>query len=136
MKTGYYTPEIEEIHIGTDCEVLDNSTNEWITVNIDKKLLLLIINNYDKVNDWLEKSVKIKYLDTEDIESLRLKITALYGDFIEFSISSNKRALYNILHKTLDLECIPSPNTVKTLFYGTIKNKSELIKILQQTNIL
>ena len=93
-------------------------------------------DNYDKVNDWLEKSVKIKYLDTEDIESLRLKITALYGDFIEFSISSNKRALYNILHKTLDLECIPSPNTVKTLFYGTIKNKSELIKILQQTNIL
>jgi len=123
----YYTPDIEEFHIGFEFEYLDINTKEW-TIEID----FTTFYDYDTDSTWNLKKyiddfkIRVKYLDKEDIESLGFKYNETSG-FHENNIIGV--ALYydhqiRIWHQGSD-------------FLGTfyIKNKSELIKLLDQVNV-
>lgn len=84
----YYTPEIEEFHVGfkyesfefpfQSREVWDLPEPEWVkktVLDINKSEFgsanyhVSIYNNYEKNVDW-NKNIRVKYLDKEGIEDL------------------------------------------------------------------
>lgn len=155
----YYTPTIEEIisHIISERFIYMNyHPQQDVIPGIESTNLGQLyfsddivdsLNSFIKMNDCKTSTkdgskvysinpelYKIKYLDKDDIKDLNMHITAEYGNYIEFSRNSIKY-LYNIEHKTLHIENCISPNTAMVLFYGVIKNKSELKKLLTQLQI-
>lgn len=141
VKEKYYIPEFEEFYPGFECEWLcsfpefpiqeekkDNSIPEYrrITVGLDFEFTQLPERlKYD--------NYRVKYLDKEDIESLGWKNSELTSmelyifptpktSFIEITLEK-----YN---NTLIIE-----KDGFTLFEGTIKNKSELKKLMSQLGI-
>lgn len=90
MEDKYYTPKIEEFHIGFECEVFGTSYQYPVTLvsaNIIKVLgEPVMVQDWDKVvcewddlelvyDDWeheydnFKNEYRVKYLDREDIES-------------------------------------------------------------------
>jgi len=124
----YYTPTIEEFHVGFEYEQASMkmaASKKW-----HKEIFYLNDSHIDIVKyGSLDKNTRVKYLDQEDIEELGFtdKSTAsrevfskerLILDKVEpnkFRLVYNEDASYN-----------------SYLFYGTIKNKSELKKVLKQ----
>lgn len=125
----YYTPTIEEFHVGFEFEA--NINNHWIRTQI---------------TDWydgLEGEYRVKYLDQSDIESLGwkknedvgLKETNKLYFFIKDNNYDNSIYIeYNLESKHMLLTRGRKYSFTK--FEGTIKNKYELIKLMQQLNII
>ena len=75
MENKYYTPKIEELHVGMYCEWLQDPANEiYIPVELTANMLSLTLNttgwNFERLNVPGSISYRVKYLDREDIESL------------------------------------------------------------------
>ena len=163
----YYTPKIEEFHVGFEYQVINNVDTKtgiytWRTI-------------YHKVEDSIEQfsgslneDSRVKYLDREDIESLGWEYD---NNFVEMAESKkisvySKTMKYNSHDATLMILCNTTNNlmsiswtnaagasyvaekryndlsiatisvqTSNNIFLGTIKNKSELIKLLKQLGI-
>jgi hypothetical protein len=139
MENKYYTPEISEFSPGFEYEYLGHfgtDFGKWITdlCSINLKLIhdLLVMNN-----------IRIKYLDKEDIESLGFIFSdrdSKYGNedrfiFNQICININKNNYTNI--KVCKMVDNPYENHGNhyVLFNGTIKNKSELVKILKMVKV-
>lgn len=142
----YYTPDIEEFHVGFELED-DTVVGIWTNRTIkDPEYLRTIshkskkVNNKGEINYDLTKICRVKYLDKEDIESLGL----LYSSW---SSDDEFKDIYTdgtyILFKTRDTNEIQITNGRLlskqsghySLFKGDIKNKSELKRLLKQLNI-
>lgn len=151
----YYIPEISEFHYGFEYEFLyegkwikrewnvprpikaidisfkkeDETMNEFIARVKDDETIGTI--GYKK-NQLLpdEESIKttrVKYLSKEDIESFGYLYTELFGyTNKKYCIIERLKGVYEICH-------FDNPETV--LFFGIIKNKSELIKIIKMIGI-
>jgi len=115
----YYTPKIEELHIGFEYEVKLNS-GEWVK----RELSTLSELNFE---DWSVKQndVRVKYLDIEDIESLGydvMKCASMFykfgkdKDFFEYDFTNHILRIYVVNFSFVELE---------------IKNKSELKNFLE-----
>jgi hypothetical protein len=128
----YYTPELEEFHVGFEYEALvDYYKQEFEKFTIDDTdSLRSICSTWDRgeVEYW-----RVKYLDREDIESLGFESSGSehyfrkrVGTTSEFSIHREGTSL--LIEYT---EVFRDPE-VETIFKGTIKNKSELKKLLKQ----
>ena len=135
----YYTPTIEEFHVGFECEILgiigakeDERLFSQSTIISQKELELIHL---------LE--IRVKTLDKSDIESLGLngfEITEYVEEsHLEFTwfkgielfglltFTDKMISFYEYNYSTREYsDCI---------FRGTIKNRSELIKLMQQLNI-
>lgn len=142
MKDKYYTPEIEEFHVGFEFEsnYINYSKNgEWTKVTLKEDL-----NNEDiawfytsYVGDAVPTEFRVKHLDQEDIESCGwelhnintgLKDTLNFhknGKYIHFNLKSGEI----MIHNEGEYEDHFS------WFNGTIKNKSEFKRILKQIGI-
>lgn len=129
----YYTPTIEEFYFEFEYEELIGE--EWIprpSFNIHDHCIADYdgIIEFDLYNLIENKKVRVKYLDQEDIESLGFKQDSLYSfrknDWI---IEVNLNELH-IGKDTLDIYLVSDLR-----FKGTIKNKSELVKLLKQLGI-
>jgi hypothetical protein len=157
MKSKYYTPEIEEFCIGFEYEVLEKA------VPYDPNVMYLIppleIDTWFKFTfpdpyvGWnapkiLQREVRVKYLDKEDIESLGFTDKDLN---VPTKFSFYKKADNNIVYeiKTYwDMDGTKRENLIRIfkgtlhnypyteIFRGNIKNKSELIKLLKQLEIV
>ena len=135
MESKYYTPEIEEFHVGFEYEYFDGTDdNEKLLFEINGKIPLEIIKN------WIQNNkVRVKYLDKKDIE--RLGFIQITDDCFNFPIKEFRGRLNQevriLVRDTiliyLAMEIGDKDNIV--LFTGTIKNKSELKKLMQQLNI-
>ncbi|MEE9379620.1 MAG: hypothetical protein V3V33_16465 [Candidatus Lokiarchaeia archaeon] len=131
----YYTPEIEEFHVGFEYEVAINDSEEGI------KWIVLICNEgqvIPEINLDKGKYVRVKYLDREDIESLGWKYQP-DRDNIEL-FYDNKTRKHSIIHNTINNWVIVTLRNEErkedyTVFVGTIKNKSELKRLLKQLGI-
>lgn len=130
MKNKYYTPSIEEFHVGFECE--EFVSNKW------KKLLITQFCDLDLIECEIEQdtnNVRVKYLDREDIESLGfvfLKSTS--KTLIQYSLGTY--LLYEIKNtNSIRIKEIIDVGETAILFHGTIKNKSELKRVLQQLGI-
>lgn len=126
----YYKPEIEEFHVGFEYERFVPKANATEEECWDKLSMSVNYLSLDEIDDEIiEKEIRVKYLDKEDIESLGWKLNSdLYI----------KDGLTLQLHK--DLITIKYYDDFNNEWRTkveqiTIKNKSELVKLLKQLGI-
>jgi hypothetical protein len=144
MENKYYTPEIEEFHVGFEYEMLQKS--EWIkdTYLCNSKLGV----TFDDMPE-LAKLSRVKYLDREDIESLGFEKDL--GERYRRKVDDN--LIYNIIEivpyytmrqdereNLVRIYFIKQINDFEQLarseiFRGDIKNKSELKKVLKMIGL-
>ena len=148
----YYTPEIEELFTGFELERI------WVSDNPIEKLFgkeVWYVDSMDTfdVSEGLEdidnKSIRVKHLDREDIESLDFEVIGgqmmtggridLMRDYKDPKEEANKCLVtYSPNQQWLSISVgddeLPWSNW-KTLFCGTIKNKSEFKRVLKQIGI-
>lgn len=157
QKGKYYTPIIEEFHQGFEYE-------RWLSSEYTpEKYIKEIFEFVDKDHIWDDDvtnmlacaynggdTVRVKYLDQEDIESLgwgNKKSTGvdwyeLEGHFEDGWSNYGYWNFLKLLHdKTLNRIKIiaheyKSDNDENVLFQGSCKNKSEFKKVMKQLNIL
>jgi len=149
MKDKYYTPSIEEFHVGFEFEfekhfhTKEGQQSEWEPMVFRTSFVGL-----ERIS--LER-LRVKCLDREDIESLGFKLTG--GKLIE-----GKRDIYELPYKNgredgIDILTLIHPagrenwclivegssiNPVRdhhTRFAGSIRNKSELKKVLKMIGV-
>mgnify|MGYP001447642548 CR=1 FL=1 len=138
----YYTPSIEEFRIGFECELLDkdNFKNGQIVPCWIKKIFN---TNYNYYEGMIERnSIRVKYLDSSDIESLGFIESRYSGtNHAYFHNKNNDVRIEYLRHShilsvcTMDPSINNVPETYSTSFYGTIKNISELKVLLTQLGI-
>ena len=160
MENKYYTPEIEEFHVGFEFEAFDSSmfqNREWKKVTITNDSLRNIIINHDpyaleQIKDW----ARVKYLDREDIESLGFEydgkscldetwekeesIVDTWSYYVDTTEDKEKYySLYSqgkLCYITYTAYQNSVGSTEEQIFKGTIKNKSELKRLLKQLNLV
>ena len=145
MENKYYTPSIEELYVGFECEAYSTLTpkTNYNPVIVDTFLLQDICDHINE--DYFEPShYRVKYLNSEDIKSLGFKFTSL--DATGVICWYVKRATFKILNWTFHEVLInhnPENNMIwifamengeaTQLFQGIVKNKSELVKVISMT---
>jgi len=142
----YYVPKIEEFHIGfwyyghrfMFCK---KHELEWIPLLFGR---WTSPRNNDRLNEILfNKGIKVKYLDSDDIESFGFKKTGKTIDqwyALEGSFSLPYTCFKIVLSHSFNDKTVrifaEDQGSEDVLFRGTIKNKYELQKLLRQLNII
>lgn len=145
MEDKYYTPKIEEFHKGFEYQRNEYDDyakdNRWYTTTIDTDWQLVDYIMY-LINHGFAQT-RVKYLDREDIDSLGWELDIVkIGDNLlplhrlgNYVITTSQKAYNN--SKILDISYITSigPDKLSRVFRGTIKNKSELSKLMKQLGL-
>jgi len=144
MVDKYYTPSIEEFHIGFIFEGYNTTSNypnndEWV----EFKLELGLSEQWNRIEDYINNNqIRIKYLDNEDIKDLGYLIDewfiskGRYGGTYKIKLSDigfgKKISIY-----TKDFVRDGSGNYEELciIYRLSIKNKSELKVLLKQLGI-
>ena len=130
----YYTPTIEEFHVGFEYEV--KKEDSWFRCFYGQGSIVDLYYNYNDDFDSIDfnkETIRVKYLDKEDIKSLGY-------NFISETITNGKLHLFfktdrRTLTLVSDYTVVITHYPYTVQFHGTIKNKSELIKLLKQVSI-
>ena len=142
----YYTPAIEEFHIGFEYERCD-SGYEYFKDIFPRAIDL---NLFYKDPERFISYFRVKHLTVEDVESLGWKCHANTDWLINYAVKklSDNEALW--LHRidgnhNFKIETILTSNATihskpygrynETLYQGEIKNKSEFIRLIKQLGI-
>jgi hypothetical protein len=124
MESKYYTPTIEEFHVGFEYEFREGA--QWIKLKYNPA--------HGLVGRVLEDLVRVKYLDKEDIESLDYTLVS-YDKDVELIFKKGENSLYySIKSKQLSIYEVDC-DWDSRMFMGIIKNKSELITLIRQLDI-
>ena len=146
----YYTPKIEEFHVGFELELKLHELKEWEKHTFTNK------ETIDGLQPLIENNkIRVKYLDIEDIESLGWKYLpklSLRNLTERFTIKEVYKKLnkehddtmywiayltYNPDIKRLIIKADIADGSKEEKFYeGLCKNKSELKVILTQLNLI
>lgn len=144
----YYTPTLNEFYIGFECEILgiigakeDERLFSKPTIITQKELAIIHL---------LE--IRVKFLDQKDIESLGWtfkstnKMRTWYtgsDNWFNNTIPTGDSGRYwsfelshDLKYNGIIIKAGTNYGETDTFFEGTIKNKSELIKLQQQLNII
>jgi hypothetical protein len=142
MEDKYYTPEIEEFHVGFEYEINYMEEPYWVKEALVTDAQVIVLPFI------ITKNCRVKHLDREDIEDLgwgnyKKAVDAWYEFIPEFSVQ-----LFNISYRAFGLthgsdgrvriigyEYSAEASDEEVLFCGLIKNKSELKKVLKQIGI-
>jgi len=150
----YYTPDITEFHIGFEFYE-ENIKSELVQKTIGSVSMLLKINkelNEFKDEEDEEQPIRVKCLDREDIESLGFEVLSEKQKEEMSHPRLSRGETFRGFHKygTMNSQIYVKPhylggqldrvyiymahlgNGYHIKFEGTIKNKSELEKILKQ----
>jgi hypothetical protein len=154
----YYTPKIEEFHVGFEYEfhamttggmdIVDFSQTPpktissvkpmnkfWVQSEIHVDDFGLISRSLEKIKELLESDqIRVKYLDRDDIESCSFNTE----DNGECYNKTNAFDIYGLYPWEWDKGIQNQYKIIlngDTLFLGIIKNKSELKVLLKQLNI-
>jgi hypothetical protein len=137
MKNKYYTPELEEFHVGFEYETTDIMDNgEW---GWRKQVF-----EGEEMRTWFTDELnkgqhRVKYLDREDIESLGWEEDKSNSEPDRLNLEFIKNeytygiVLYNIMQVVIYKYKYKFKEEI--LFEGKIKNKSELKRLMKQLNI-
>lgn len=138
MNDKYYTPNIEEFHVGFEYEYWNNTTDKWCSTVLGNGPISLFFADYLGIDE--PDKYRVKYLDRKDIESLNFKYIktqpGLNEDFFEYIKQSNEYYLefdYDTKYLRIYFSLEEGDSTI---FAGIIKNLSELKKLMKQLNIL
>ena len=151
MKTNkYYTPSIEEFHVGFEYEMkqtfgdgtvktqeqFDNT--EWTKDVCTAGIVYIERMLHGKNAENGICGIRAKHLDREDIESLGFEIPQGGLDYIYKKVVGD---IYYILITNpeyptkIEIRC-SHPSWAYGSFLGTIKNKSELKRVLTQIGVI
>ena len=109
----YYFPAIDEFYNGFECEISESYLDEGLKPNENWTKIKFNIFNPALIE---ERYFRVKYLDSDDIKSL------IPRNFIILQSNTNP----------VDVEIYINKNTIENRHYsGTIKNKSELNRIIK-----
>jgi len=139
----YYTPRLEDLHIGFECEEWIESYPEgfWSDVSepIDKDKLEKILGYCERDEEYLKQNYRVKHLDKEDFESLQWKLISeeikTYSHWCVFKKQGVEISvqLKNVNKKYPNhLNFRGDNNTFFGNFKILIRNKSELKTLLNQ----
>lgn len=140
MENKYYVPEIEELHIGFEYEVASSYCKNGIKQDdLWTERLVEIDIDFEYIEAQLEIGIiRVKYLDKEDIESLDWNHS---GHTINEWYISKEDVEYKLtLYKDSEVRITDRyPNGItssdkeeKYIYYGEIKNKLELQKLMKR----
>lgn len=151
MEDKYYKPTRDEFYLGFMYEghrsiFLPSSKEEWLTLEFGRWTDPSSENNFKEA--LYNGGMRVKYLDRSDIESLGFKLI-FNNDFIEkFTYTKDNLGFNDYTVFTLTKSSI-NPYIIidfqdhnswacnnGELFQGTIKNLSELKKVLKMLNIV
>ena len=151
MENKYYTPEIEEFHVGFEYEMRDMWTDGFIKMTLTKEMLWEwrtrtreelselqktsegCVGNpgADYRHEWerittgiKDGNIRVKKLNIEDIENFGFISIGLNG-------WENKKGNCLMIHRDGNIILLKS-RAGTCLFDGEIKNKSELKVVLKQ----
>lgn len=142
MNDKYYTPTIDEFYVGFEYEIRFNDVDNIWEKNIftcDSK-----DSEYDSyfyISRWLEHSIRVKYLDKTDIESLGFVDLGSLWFFKEKCLTVNGENFLNCKIRKWNGTQIDvyvdynDTDELQLIFRGSIKNKSELVKLLKMLGI-
>lgn len=146
-KEKYYTPSIEEFHVGFEYEIF-NFEQGWIKAYLNDDMYL---DGISKVLLSMKRcliagilfempgSIRVKHLDSSDIESFGFEYIITKSLYGVFSLKEGK-AYQVFFHGDYPcnnkryIQIINGLNEV--LFAGIIKNKSEFSRLLKQLSII
>lgn len=150
-KELYYTPTIEEFHVGFEFEKYDNRTAAYVENNYKPTNWHKFKYNLESIRlsqlgtHLYEKTIRVKYLDQSDIESLgwKLGILRLFNkDLTVYGLDKHSNYILTtpieVYEKThiIDISRVESIGKgLNRVFRGTIKNKSELKLLMKQLGI-
>lgn len=132
MESKYYTPTIEEFHIGFECEWRRNE-EDWYGGKINSSIELYDAAIEYEAGENQTYEYRVKYLDKEDIESFGFGSYIPPHEYDHTWIKDNYilKAWFN--HELPTIRIMYIPSTI--IFHGAIKNKSELKILLKQLGI-
>ena len=142
----YYTPSIEEFHVGFEFEEWENPTfanEEWIAKKIDYFTDLEYVC-FPKVDKHLENYIlgtslfRVKYIDSEDIKSFGFEESPDEPEewFWNYKGDFDIQLYFNDKIENLDRGIGISIYNGSLVFSGYIKNKSELQQILKMIGVI
>lgn len=155
MENKYYVPDITEFRVGF--EVFVGELPSIITEESLKLILnyvtkdLTICNHGQSVFKLPIEPIRVKYLDREDIESFGFTLVKEYSDELVFQINDGEYCFYeltlNIDDNKVNIEqgCQSKMSANKlpieqwnyfNIFFGEIKNKSELQQVLKMIGVI
>jgi hypothetical protein len=140
MENKYYTPSIEEFHVGFLFETYVDRFDEWKQNSVHN------IYDFQSVfnGSFNPRFIRVKYLNEQDIESLGFRQTQEIPHWFELK-SKIQPGSYRLIYTYLEVgeEVLTGVSII--YFKGdyadpivrgiTIKNKSELKRLLAQLNI-
>jgi len=127
----YYTPSIEEFHVGF------RYLEVWGLENINMEYIPNIFLSKDSVK-YLVENIIVKYLDQQDIEELGWKINSDNYYFKPIGIGEHyfleqiKENIWSITYEDHTGE----EEKTEQLFSGMIKNYNELKQVMKFLNII
>lgn len=137
----YYTPSIEEFHVGFEGEFFNNMTDrKWNPEICNEDTLQIVFDAFEhgteEDGDTIDKVFRVKYLDKEDIESLGFEYNktqpGLNEDYFEhpseYFMDYDYDSKYCRIYYSIE-------GGDSTIFAGIISNKSELKRLLKQLGI-
>lgn len=124
-KEKYYTPTIEEFHVGFEIQIVNIENAQWG---------IYVIKKEDSFKEFDLDFCRVKYLDKEDIESFGFKLVQSGSN----GCSSYKlKDLYITINEINYSNILISNNKEHQFFIPiTIKNKSEFSRLLKQLSII
>jgi len=132
MEAKYYTPEIEEFHVGFEYEYF--IMDEWYPVAYHPSDMAGVDKLFARLHS---DKIRVKYLDREDIESLNWELDCVIEKeafYIHKTSSLNNgdiRLVFRDNEHSVQIECEKTGENC----YLKVKNKSELRKLMKQLNI-
>ena len=135
MENKYYTPSTEEFFVGFECEWQSKIRQEsWNKQICDVDLINIAYDSFEHsdIEEPFNEQFRVKYLDSSDIEELGFK--KIIKDQYYYDEWINPITL--LIDDDMFVQIINKCNgTEYYLFQGTIKNKSELIRLLGWLNV-
>jgi len=138
MEAKYYTPTIEEFHVGFEYESIYQKS-DWTKTTLELENTAFFFDNY--ILDATPIEFRVKYLDREDIESFGWE---LMSDGNRYWLNSeNENKCVSLFHTGILVGEIPKRWIISDTrnmplgirFDGNIRNKSELQKLMKMLNI-
>jgi len=125
-ESKYYIPELSEFHVGFSYEFKNHRTKDiWTKAKLYNHEELVFLGE-----SYMNTEFRVPFLSKEDIESLGWKQGNNNHYYMEIDEESGWSMEY-YEHENKYGIC----NTGECWFWGTIKNKQELKKLMQQIGI-
>lgn len=144
----YYTPKIEDFHIGFECEFKNQmQSNEWEKQICDWSLLLIALDEDGYNTEEFPDIFRIKVLDQQDCEELgwehigyqwyNLKVVPGklgYWAYVRLRLEGDNSFIKAYRYDPKNMQ--EDIQEKDYLFKGTIRNKSELKQVMKLVKCL